>query len=207
MGFQATFANTRIHPTRNYSEHEVNMFFAKDVTGVAGELVKISRSSPSDTDGYSIIPVGADFDRVTSLRYNVKDKVTKTVGGENKHSVFGFTLKATLDTDENGMPIRYNPRRQEELQCAVSGESVPVLRRGEIMLYSSAYVGTPTAGYAMVPWSGGDGKVAFIDPTNTGVLGTLTQSSTYKENQVIGTCLSSSGSEFNGFALVSLNLP
>ena len=205
-GFQATFANTRIHPFRDYSEHEVINLFSKDVTGVAGELVKITRSSPSDTDGFSNISVGASFDRVTSLRYAVKDKITKTAGGENRNQVLGFTLAATLETDENGQILRYNPKRKEELQALVSGEAVPVLRRGELMLYSSAYVGTPTPGYAVVPWSGGDGKVAFVDSTNTGTVGTFTQSSTYKDNQIIGTCLSSSGSEFGGYALISLGL-
>jgi hypothetical protein len=206
MGFQASTANTRIHPFRDYSEHEVINLFSKDVTGVAGELVKILRSSPSDTNGFSNTAVGASFDRVTSLRYETKDKITKTVGGENRNQVLGFTLNATLETDENGIPLKYNPRRKEELQAVISGEAVPVVRRGEIMLYSSAYVGTPTPGYAVVPFSGGDGKVHFVDASNTGTVGDNTQATTYKNNQVIGTCLSSSGSELGGYALISLNL-
>lgn len=207
--FNATTANTRIHPTRDYSEHEVINMFSKDRTGEAGELVRIIRSTPSSTNGFSNTPNGASFNRTYNNRYETTDKIRATAGGQyqdTKYNVLGLTLNATLETDENGFPIRFNPARKEELQCVVSGETVPVLRRGVIGIYSNGYTGTPTVGYAVVPYTGGNGLLHFIDPTNTGQLSTIGQSSLYRENQVIGYCLSASGDELGGYALISLEL-
>lgn len=207
--FSATFANTRIQPTRDYDEHEVVNLFSKDVTGVAGELVKIVRSTPSSTNGFSNTPNGASFNRVWNNRYEVTDKITITKGGQyqdTKYNVLGLTLNATLEVDENGMPIRFNPNRKAELECATSGDAVPVLRRGLIGVYSTAYTGVPTPGFAVVPYTGGGGLLHFVDPSNTGQVGTIGQTSLYRENQVIGYCLSSSGAEFQGYALISLEL-
>lgn len=207
--FSATFANTRIFPFQDYDNHDIVNLFSKDVTGVAGELVKIIRSTPSSTQGFSSTPNGASFNRVTNLRYETTDKVKATQGGQyqdTKYTVLGLTLNATLETDENGMPIRFFPQRKAELQCVVSGDAVPVLRRGLIGIYSNGYTGVPTPGFAVVPYTGGNGLLHFVDPTNTGQVGTIGQSSLYRENQVIGYCLSNSGAEFGGFALISLEL-
>lgn len=207
--FTATTANTRIYPLGDYDSHDIVNFFSKDQTGVAGELVKIVRSNPSSSHGFSAASNGASFNRVTNLRYETSDKVKATAGGQyvdTKYNVLGLTLNATLETDENGFPIRFNDRRKAELQCVVSGEAVPVLRRGIIGVYSTAYTGTPTVGYAVVPYTGGNGLLHFVDPSNTGQVGTIGQTSLYRENQVIGYCLSASGSEFGGYALISLEL-
>lgn len=205
--FSATTANTRLHPIRDYSEHEVINWFSKDVTGVAGELVKIIRSTPDSTNAFSNATNGASFARVTNLRYEVTDKVKATVGGETKYAILGFTLNATLNTDENGIPLNILPNRKTELQCVISGEAVPVLRRGPVGLYSSAYVGTPTIGWAVVPHSGGNGKVAFVDPTQTGSLGSRGIAGVdYFTDQVIGSCISQSGSFNNGYCIVNVEL-
>lgn len=210
--FSATFANTRIFPFRDYDEHDVINLFSKDITGVAGELVKIIRSTPSSTMGFSNTPVGASFARVYSNRFEVTDKISITKGGrflDTKYTTLGLTLNATLDKDENDMPIRYNDQRKRELQCVVSGEAVPVLRRGLIGVYGNAYTGTPTVGYAVVPYTGGGGLLHFIDPTDTASLNDTGNTALYRSNQVIGYCLSSSGTEFatnGGYALISLEL-
>lgn len=209
--FSATFANTRIHPTRDYSEGggDVINMFSKDITGVAGELVKIIRSTPSSTSLYSDTTVGASFARTYNKFYETSDKVKATAGGQyqdTKYNVLGITLYATLQYDENGFPLYNNQQRREELQCLISGETVPVLRRGVIGIYSNGYTGTPTPGYAVVPYTGGNGLLHFIDPSNTGQLSTIGQTSLYRENQVIGYCLSNSGNELNGYALISLEL-
>lgn len=210
MGFKPTTAYTRMMPLRDADEHDVVNFFSKDVTGVAGELVKIVRSNPSDSDGFSATPVGATFDGTVSLRYEVKDKVTVTRGGESVHSgVLGFTLFPTLETDENGIPLKYDERRRQELQAVISGQAVPVLTRGIVQLFSSAYVGTPQPGFVGVPWSGGNGLVAVVDPSNTGQFNAANQAgntAVYRADQVIGHFLSSSGNTLNGFALFKLEL-
>lgn len=193
MGFKSTFAYTRLMPFRDYSEHETVNLFSKDVTGVAGELVKIVRSNPSDTDGWSNTNVGADFDRIVSLRYEVKDKIKATEGTENKYEVLGLTLFPTLEWDENGVPLKYNEQRKRELQAVLSGEASPVLTEGLVYLTSAAYVGTPAVGHVGQPAAGG--KIQVVDPTDTGA---------YDANKVIGRFLSASGSQFGGTALFKL---
>lgn len=215
MSFKSTSAYTRLMPFRDYDEHSVVNLFSKDVTGVAGELVKIVRSNPSDTDGFSSSNVGAAFDGIVSLRYETKDKIKATAGGEKRWDILGITIAPTLETDENGLPLRYNPLRKSELQCVLSGESVPVLTKGLVMLRSSAYVGSPTFGYVAVPYSGGNGLIAAVNPadqtqfssmstfaSDTGAL----SSGIYNSDQVIGKFLSNTGTFTEGVALLQLSL-
>lgn len=207
MGFKPTLAYTKLMPFRDYDEHEVVNLFSKDVTGVAGELVKIVRSNPSDTDGWSTTSVGAEYDGTVSWRYEVKDKVSVTVGGETVHSgVLGLTLNPTLEFDENGLPLKYNEQRRQELQAVLSGQAVPVLTQGLVYLTSGAYVGTPQVGYVGVPYSGGGGLIAAVNPANTGQFGAVGSASVYKENQVIGHFLSQTGQFQGGVALFKLEL-
>lgn len=190
MGFKSTTAYTRLMPIRDIDEHNVVNFFSKDVTGVAGELVKVVSNDLANTDGWSTTRPGADFDGVTSLRYEVKSKVKATVGGEDKFSVLGFTLFPTLEVDENGIPLKYDLRRQKELQCVLSGEAVPVVTKGVVQLLSSAFT-TLGAAAPSVNWVGcvsasGNGLLEMVNPAASLVGGTGLGNGKYAFNQVVG---------------------
>lgn len=190
MGFKSTTAYTRLMPIRDIDEHNVVNFFSKDVTGVAGELVKVVSNDLANTDGWSTTRPGADFDGVTSLRYEVKSKIKATSGGEDKYSVLGFTLFPTLEVDENGIPLKFDLRRQKELQCVLSGEASPVVTKGVVQLLSSAFT-TLGAAAPSVNWVGcvsssGNGLVEFVNPAANVVGGTGLGNGKYSMNQVVG---------------------
>lgn len=203
MGFKSTTAYTRLMPIRDYDEHNVVNFFSKDVTGVAGELVKVVSNDLANTDGWSTTRPGADFDGVTSLRYEVKSKIKATVGGEDKYSVLGFTLFPTLETDENGVPLKFNLQRQKELQCVLSGEASPVLTKGVVQLLSSAFT-TAGANVPAVGWVGcvsasGNGLVEFVNPATNPVGVTGLFGGKYASTQIIGKVIGVQGTGLGTF--------
>lgn len=213
MGFKSTTAYTRLMPIRDIDEHNVVNFFSKDVTGVAGELVKVVSNDLGNTDGWSTTRPGADFDGVTSLRYEVKSKVKATVGGEDRSSVLGFTLFPTLETDENGVPLKYDLRRQKELQCVLSGEAVPVVTKGIVQLLNTAYT-TFGAAVPSVNWLGavstsGNGLIEVFNPATNpvGVTGLL--GGKYNWNQVVGKVIgvqTTGNNTFGGSIMFKLEL-
>jgi len=203
MGFKSTTAYTRLMPIRDIDEHNVVAFFSKDVTGVAGELVKVVSNDLSNTDGWSTTTPGASFDGVTNLRYEVKSKVKATVGGEDRSSVLGFTLFPTLETDENGIPLKYDLRRQKELQCVLSGEAVPVVTKGIVQLLNTAYT-TLGASIPQVNWLGvvstsGNGLVEIVNPATTAHI-SASGLGKYNYNQVVGKVIGVQGTGNGTFA-------
>ena len=211
--FLATTAYTRLMPIRDYDEHEVLQWFSKDVTGVAGELVKVVNNDLSNSDGWSNTSPGASFLGVTNLRYEVKSKVTATVGGETRDSgVVGFTLFPTLETDENGMPLKFNRQRQQELQAVLSGEAAPILTKGVVQLLSTAYTtpagqGLPKVGWVGVPSLSGAGLVEFVNPAVSTLYG-IGSGSKYNLQHRLGVVLgvASQGNTFSGAVLFKLEL-
>jgi len=88
--------------------------------------------------------VGAAYANTVSLRYGVKAQVAKHSATGTRP--FGMLLYDVRETDENGEKLIYKPRKAAEMQCAISGQAVPVVRRG--MFLYSGIAGTPTAGAA-----------------------------------------------------------
>lgn len=191
----------KLLPFRDYDEHEVLNLFSLNGTGLAGTFVAFETHDPSNADGWTTQAVGASYDGVTSLRYEVKAKVKVATSGLSKYEVAGITLFDTREVDNNGLLLKFNPQRKAELQCVLSGEAVPVLKRGLITLSKDAYEGTPTVGNVGV--IGNAGKVLSITP---GSLTTATGATGWKADHVIGRFISSSGSQHGGFALFEINV-
>lgn len=188
---------------RDYSEHEVLNMFSLNGTGLAGTFVSFVSNDPSNTDGWSNQTVGASYDGVTSLRYEVKSKVQPAPAGSTKFNVAGLTLMDTREVDNNGLLLKFNPQRKAELQCVLSGEATPILKRGLVTLARSAFLGTPTVGAVGVIDASGNGIIRAVDPTNVAVFG---PTGTYKPDQAIGRFISSTGSEFGGYAIFEINV-
>jgi hypothetical protein len=195
----------RLLPFRQYSEHDVINMFSLNGTGVAGTFVALESNDPENTDGWTTQSVGASFAGVTSFRYEVKSKVKVAPSGSTKYNVLGCILNDVLETDENGLLLKFNPLRKAELQAVTSGEMVPVLTNGIVTLHSAAYLGTPTVGCVGVIDVSGNGKVRAIDPT-TAAPSLFSATGTYKPDQVIGKFISSAGTTHGGFALFKIEL-
>jgi hypothetical protein len=113
-------------------------------------------------------------------RYGVTPKVTATVAPTD--NPLGIMLFDVKETDENGYPLKYNPRKAAEMEACLSGQAVPIVTRGTF-LYSGVTAGSGTAiaagnkvylGTSGVPCSTGSVVIGkFLGSTgaiNSGVL-------------------------------------
>jgi len=186
-------------PYRDYSEHEVMNEFSLNTTGVAGLFVKPTVFNLDSGDGYSSVSVGATYGNTYSNRYESKAKVGLSASGDNKYSVLGVMLKDTREVDENGESLLFNPSLATKLNCVISGQNVPILKRGKLLLKSGAYLGTPVIGSVGVISNSGSGRILAINPT--GVTG-----AGYTTDQIVGKFVSDQSAKFGGSAMFLLDL-
>ena len=161
-------SNSKLRPFRDYSEHDViNLFaFGDDAQALnasdvvhAGSVVKVK--SPGWTNGQEtefLGDVGADFNNTVSERYGVTAEVEYTDGGGEEASL-GITLYDVREYDENGEALKFNPRKQAELQCSLTGQAVPVATRGLFLMATGAWNSPTVVSYNMDVYATGDGKL------------------------------------------------
>lgn len=180
-----------IKPFRGYGEHEVINMFAFDLETVnKGTFVKVLGSGwVNDQDTLNITsasPVGASYSNVVSDRYSTTARVT-TAGTGDLGKVVGLLLNDVRETDENGEKLIYNPRKAAELSAVVSGQTVPILKRGIVLAYATG---------------ASAGSSAFINAngeleTNSAIYGG-------SGGAKVGTYLGSA--DLDGYALLNLDL-
>ena len=142
-------------PFRQYDEHDVvNVFaFSGTLPVNAGTLVKpVASGWRTDEANTQLLgSVGASFANTVSVRYGNLNSVTPAGTGDN---VIGMLLYAVKEQDENGLLLKFNPRKAAEMQVALSGQSVPIATRG-IFLVSGQFNGGVQAGDALFPSGAG----------------------------------------------------
>ena len=188
----------RLLPFRDYNEHDVVNLFKS--AGNKGDFIDLSDSNKRSTaqgdagvfvkvSNGALNPDGADWDPVDvttnadsllgktnypHVGRNVYPQATLSVTGVEAHtdSCIGVTLRQTVEKDENGENLLYNPIKKDELFGVLPGEAVPVLSRGLITVTQDAVAGTPNVGDALVPSPGG--KVSGVAyNTDRGALNTI----------------------------------
>ena len=161
-------ANERLRPFRDYDEHDVlNLFaFGDDavslgVTDVvyAGSVVKIKTGWKNDDETQDMIGnVGAGYNNTVSQRWGVTAEVEYCNGGAE--TPLGITLFDVREYDENEEALKFNPRKQDELQAVLTGQAVPVATKGTFLFATGAWVAdgaAVTAGASI--YASGDGQV------------------------------------------------
>lgn len=143
-------------PFRDYDEHDViNMFaFSGSLPVNAGTLVKPVASGWRTDEAKDIQllgSVGASFGNTVSERYGTKARVTPAGTGDH---VIGMLLYAVKEQDENGLLLKFSPRKAAEMQVALSGQTVPIATRG-IFLVSGQFNGGAQAGDPLFPSGAG----------------------------------------------------
>lgn len=171
----------RLLPFRDYSEHDVVNIYRMD--GAKGDFIDLSDAAKRSTDkgdagvfvkvqnGTLNSAVG-DWDPV-DVDSNLSNLLGKTdyphVGRNNYpqasltvtpvtasgDACIGLTLRQTVERDENGENLLYNPLKKEELYGVLPGEAVPVLSRGMIAITDLAVAGTASVGDSLVTHQGG----------------------------------------------------
>jgi hypothetical protein len=150
-----------IRPFRDYSEHEVVNLFALQGEGNKGTFVTavgngFSFDTPSNFEDDSFI------NGSVSARFTVAQKVTAAPSGTHPALVLGMTLKDVKYRDENGYPLKFDPKKAAERDLVISGEAVPVVKRG-LFLYDGIS-GTPGFGSGLAVSDAGDGSLKVVAP-------------------------------------------
>jgi hypothetical protein len=170
----------RLLPFRQYDENDVINLFANATSdtnpttngnGSAGVFVSVSAGNFSK-DAITYVDraeLGATYDHTKNQYPEVQLKVTAAAAGAKAGEVIGVTLKQTLEQDENGEKLLYNPVKRDEIQAVLSGQAVPVATRGVFTLTNDAVEGefggtetAPTPGQACVMSPANAGKVSGI---------------------------------------------
>ena len=163
-------ANERLKPFRDYSEHDVINLFAfgdKDVslgtTTViyAGSAVKVQTGWSNTNELQMLGDVGAAYANTVSERYGVSADVQYTEGGADE-AALGLTLYDVREFDENGEALKFNPRKQDELQSVLSGQAVPIATRGVFLMATGAWASSAGILQDNDVFATGDGKVTKL---------------------------------------------
>lgn len=138
-----------------YAEHDViNLFkYSGTLPVTQGTIVTFVGSGwrNDDTDTQFLGSVGASYTNVYSQRFGILPAVTAAGTGQ---LVAGMLLYDVREEDENGLNFKFNPRKAAEMQCARSGEAVPILTRGFVLI-SGTFNGSVTAGATAYPSGAG----------------------------------------------------
>jgi len=147
----------RLLPKIDRNEHDViKEFSTVENTLDAGVLVSIASSDPSADELYQTTnSILGSADHVLSPYWVNPNKVQTATSGALRSQVLGITLNEVRDYDEHGRKLLFEPQRKLELNALISGDTVPILRRGYITLSDAAFVGSPTKDSLGIVGSGG----------------------------------------------------
>ena len=183
----------QLRPMRDYNEKDVLNIYtfsgARQMTDIInkGTLVKVVGDGwRNDVEPIEMLGSYGDFSvwNVQAQRYGTVAKVALCGTGVTEYPL-GITLFDIREYDENGIPLKYNPRKAAELEACISGQTVPVVTRG-VFLYSGL-TGTITPGA----------------PIYAGVSGTITATQ-QGSGKAVGYALGVTGAD--GSALIKLAL-
>jgi len=163
-------ANERLKPFRDYSEHDVINLFAFGDRSVtlgtstvvyAGSAVKVQTGWSNTNELEMLGDVGAAYANTVSERYGVTADVQYTEGGADE-AALGLTLYDVREFDENGEALKFNPRKQDELQAVLSGQAVPIATRGVFLMATGAWASSAGILQDNDVFATGDGKVTKL---------------------------------------------
>jgi hypothetical protein len=138
---------------RQYSELDViNLFTLSGGAALNGVINKGTLVAPVLSGWNSLAePVdmigdfgGFNEPNTVATRWGVTPKITVAGTGDIP---LGITLMDQRELDENGVYLKYNPRKQAEMEAILSGQAMPVVTRG-IFLYSGI-TGNPNLGASL----------------------------------------------------------
>lgn len=116
--------------------------FVSIVSATGNNNVVTGASSPATPHVGVVGNWGEAPSYAISKRWAVRDTVRAALSGDVP---LGVTLNDVAESDQFGINYAYSPEyRRQEQQVVLSGESVPILTRGIIMV--NGYQGTPVPG-------------------------------------------------------------
>lgn len=187
---------TNLLPFRQYDDNDViNMFAMEGTDKAAGTLVKVSAANLND-DLVDLVDGGSAFLTSQGNAYSpLSVNPLRVDSAGSGDAALGILLRDVRDTDENGEKLRFYPQKKEELQCVLSGESVPIATKGVFTLLEGAFTG------AVIPAAGTD-----VYGHAAGKLG-VKAGTAVKVGQVLATGSRAAGdTHAGGYAIVNINI-
>ena len=124
-----------LKPFRQYSENDVVNLFAFDGSDATrGAIVKLSTGASKDWKvdwEFDAVSINNSYANTTSDRYSVTARVELAGSGD---AAFGMLMHDVKEYDENGEKLIWHPRKAHEMQVSLSGQAVPVLTRGIVLV-------------------------------------------------------------------------
>ena len=120
-------------PFRQINEQDVVNLFAFDGSSATrGLIVKLDTAKGWKlSDNLGLTSINNSYTNTISDRYSVNARVDTCASGDTP---FGMLMYDVAETDENGEKLIYHPRKAHEMQVSVSGQAVPVLTKGIVLL-------------------------------------------------------------------------
>lgn len=195
----------KIKPLLNVDENDISVFFSHiNNTGDKGQLVSINGSGYVNGNNFGIFAnmnPGANAGNVFTPRWEVKSKVRTATSNEKPYGVLLYDIR---EFNIFGESLLRDPIRKHELQAVVSGEGVPILRRGTLLVgpWPTGAGQQPTAGNFAISsgngeWTFASGRLNGVTGTNTGLL--QTDVPLYAFGKFIG------GVDADGYAAVDIS--
>jgi hypothetical protein len=127
----------KLLPFRQIDENDVVNLFAFDGDeATRGLLVKLDTSSTWIAENeFELTSINNNYANTVSDRYSVAARVTTAGSGDKP---LGLLMYDVAETDENGEKLIWHPRKAHEMQVSLSGQAVPVLTRGIVLLEVAA---------------------------------------------------------------------
>ena len=151
-----------LRPFRQISENDVVNLFAFDGSlAVRGAIVKLESSDAKawKTDNeFDSVAINNDYNNTISDRYAVTARVGLCGSGQVP---FGMLMYDVNEYDENGEKLIWHPRKAHEMQVSLSGQAVPVLTRGIVLVngVDVASHNTVAVGPGVKVYAGANGEI------------------------------------------------
>tara|TARA_B100000959_G_C14968577_1_gene618783 strand:- start:1935 stop:2495 length:561 start_codon:yes stop_codon:yes gene_type:complete len=123
----------KLRPFRQIDELDVvNLFAFNGSTASKGDMVKLHASKVWKLgDELETTSINNSYANTVSDRYSVKGRVDLATSGDTP---LGMLMYDVAETDENGEKLIWHPRKAHEMQVSISGQAVPVLTKGIVLV-------------------------------------------------------------------------
>lgn len=157
-----------LKPFRDYDEHDVINLFAVNAESANKGTVVVADNNGVDFKIATSLDNLSFVGNTLSAQFNVPWTVSAAASGAAKGEIVGLLLKDVRKFDENGEQLIFNPRKAAEMDVIVSGQAVPILTKGLVLV--NGVVGTPGfgSGAAVSDAGGGDLKVVAYGSATVG---------------------------------------
>lgn len=173
---------------RDYDDHDViNLFTVNDPSLNKGTFVQPTSSNGVNFSDPTLVGNISPFSNSQSTLFSVPWKVTAATSGKKPGEVVGMLLKDHRSFDENGENLVFKPRKAAEMDVTTSGQAVPILTKGVVLI--NGFAGAPAFGSGAAIGDNSDGNLKVVSP--------------YDPATCVGKFLGAAG---GGYALLKINL-